>query len=261
MTNLFKKEIHDFYNSIDEDARLKRTKANNIEFLTTTKFMDDLIQPNSHILDACAGTGIYALHLSKNHHTVIAGDLVESNVARMNEEILKSDQSIETYVGSILDLSRFENESFDVVLNLGALYHLKSDEDRKQCVEECLRVLKPNGLMYTAYINKYANVVKYKENIKGNIEAIRSYIEQGYNDDHDVFVATTPKEIQLFMNDFNTNEIHNIATDGLKFLMKETINSFSDEEFENWMAIHYDMCQQENLLGYSEHGLLISRKL
>ena len=65
MTSLFKKEIHDFYNNIDEDARLKRSKANSIEFLTTTKYMNNLIKSESIILDACAGTGIYAFIFSK----------------------------------------------------------------------------------------------------------------------------------------------------------------------------------------------------
>lgn len=261
MTSLFKKEIHDFYNNIDEDARLKRSKANSIEFLTTTKYMNNLIKPESIILDACAGTGIYALYLANRNHKVVAGDLVESNVKKMKDQIKTSEQKIETYVGSILDLSKFEDESFDAVLNLGSLYHLKNEVDRKRCVEECLRVLKPNGLLFTAYINKYANLLKYKEGIKDNFDSIEFYLKHGYNDENDLFFATTPNEIQSFLAEFNTIKLHNMATDGPKFILKETINSFSDDEFQRWMNIHYKMCETDNLLGYSEHGLLISRKL
>ncbi len=71
------KDIYDFYENIDEDTRLKRTKVNRIEFLTTTRYLDKTINPNSKILDACAGTGIYAFYLAANGHKVTAGDLIE----------------------------------------------------------------------------------------------------------------------------------------------------------------------------------------
>jgi len=84
MTNLFNKDIHEFYNCIDEDARLKRSNANHIEFLTTTKYINRLVEPQSTILDACAGTGIYAIHLSENGHRVTAGDLVGKKCTKTN---------------------------------------------------------------------------------------------------------------------------------------------------------------------------------
>jgi ubiquinone/menaquinone biosynthesis C-methylase UbiE len=71
------KDIYSFYENIDEDMRLKRTKANRIEFLTTIHYLDKVIKPNSKILDACAGGGIYAFHLAKKGHKVIAGDLIK----------------------------------------------------------------------------------------------------------------------------------------------------------------------------------------
>ncbi len=260
MTDLFNKDIHDFYDNIDEDARLKRGNGNRVEFLTTTKYINKLIESKSKVLDACAGTGIYALYLAEKEHKVVAGDLVKSNVAIMGDKIKKTEKEFDTYVGSILDLSRFEDESFDAVLNLGSLYHLKNVNDRKKSVEECLRVLKKDGLLFTAYINKYANLLKYKEGIKDNFDSIDYYLKHGYNEDNNVFFATTPSEIKSLMHDFDTDEIHNVATDGMKFILKDTINSFTEDEFQRWLNIHYSMCETDELLGYSEHGLLISRK-
>ena len=45
--------------------------------------------------------------------------------------------------------------SFDVVLNMGPFYHLITKEQREKCLKECLRVLKKDGLLITAYIPRY----------------------------------------------------------------------------------------------------------
>lgn len=57
------------------------------------------------------------------------------------------------------------------------------------------------------------------------------------------------------------NQIHNVATDGMKFVIRDTVDSFNDSEFERWMNIHYQICEVKSLLGYSEHGLYIGRKV
>lgn len=45
-----------------------------------------------------------------------------------------------------MDLSMFDDNSFDVVLNFGAFYHLKDEEDRIKSIAESMRVLKPHGI-------------------------------------------------------------------------------------------------------------------
>lgn len=69
-------DIYEFYRENDEDIRLKRAKVNNMEFLTTMKYIEQVCVPESKILDACAGTGVYAFHLANNGFKVVAGDLV-----------------------------------------------------------------------------------------------------------------------------------------------------------------------------------------
>ena len=79
------KDIYDFYEEVDEDMRLKRKKVNEIEFLTTTRYLDKTIKPNSKILDVCAGAGIYSFYLAGKGHKVTAGDLIEKNVNIMRD--------------------------------------------------------------------------------------------------------------------------------------------------------------------------------
>ena len=65
---------------------------------------------------------------------------------------------IEKKITSVLDatdMSVFENDSFDIVLNMGPLYHLITETQRQKCISESLRVLKKGGILVTAYIPKY----------------------------------------------------------------------------------------------------------
>lgn len=50
-----------------------------------------------------------------------------------------------------LDLSMFEYNTFDVALNMGLLYHLKSEEERIQAINEAIRVCKKRGRAFFLY--------------------------------------------------------------------------------------------------------------
>ena len=254
-------DIYEFYRENDEDIRLKRAKVNNMEFLTTMKYIEQVCVPESKILDACAGTGVYAFHLANNGFKVVAGDLVDSNVEKMINLQELNPVLGEIYTGSTIDLSKFKDEGFDVVLNLGSFYHLISKEDRIKSIQECLRVLKPNGIYFMAYLNRYANIIKYREQITDNFQMFENYLEKGYTNEDSLFYASSPEEIELVMSEFGIEQLHNIATDGLKFVIRDTVNEFSDGEFDRWMNYHYKTCEVRSLLGYSEHCLYVGRKL
>ncbi len=254
------KDIYDFYESNDEDIRLRRTRVNNIEFLTTVKYLENLCPPQSKILDACAGTGIYAFYLGNKGHRVIAGDLANYNVNQIRKRQKTNPVLEEIYTGSILDLSMFDDESFDIVLNLGSFYHLTDEKDRIKSIQESLRVLKPNGLYFLSYINRYANIIKYREQMKEDFHKFEEYLKEGYWKEDPLFYASTPEKIEFLMYRLELEQLHNIATDGMKFVVRDVVNSFNDNEFEKWMNIHYKTCEVKSILGYSEHGLYIGRK-
>ncbi|MGH4121620.1 MAG: class I SAM-dependent methyltransferase [Clostridium sp.] len=256
-----KNDIFNFYEyQCDENNRLNRARINCVEFLTTMKYIQNTILPQSEILDACAGTGVYAFPLAKMGYTVTAGDLVDFNVTQIRNKQEDNPILKKVYTGSILDLSMFKDNSFDVVLNLGAFYHFKYEEDRIKSITESMRVLKPNGIYCLAYLNRYANYLKYNSQMKGNFDIFEEYMNKGYNEENYLFYATTPEDIESFMPSFGLKQIYNIATDGVKFIMSDTVNSFNDNEFERWLNIHYQTCEVKSILGYSEHGLYIGRK-
>ena len=241
-----------------EDQRLIKDKAHQIEFLTTMRYFDAVLPKGSRVLDACAGTGAYAFYLAEQGHRVTAGDLVPHNVSIMEEKQSRRPVLEAVYTGTILDLSRFEANSFDVVLCMGALYHLAEEHDREKAVTECLRVLKPGGIFAAAYINKYAALLyDFKENLV-NMEDILNYdqLRHGY-----MFQGTTPKEINEMMTKAGLQGLHHLGTDGISPVLAAKINGASEENFIKWLEYHYRSCEEESILGYSLHALYIGRKI
>ena len=81
-----KKVLSDFYTNIcDEDNRLIKDKHSQVEFITTTKYIDKYLKPGDKILEVGAGTGRYSLKYAEDGYEVNAIEYVNHNV-----KILKS---------------------------------------------------------------------------------------------------------------------------------------------------------------------------
>jgi 2-polyprenyl-3-methyl-5-hydroxy-6-metoxy-1,4-benzoquinol methylase len=113
-------EILRFYHEFNDESERLESNPGRVEYITTMTYLNKAISKNSSILDACAGSGKYAFALAKEGRNVVAGDLVDVNVNMIRKQQKDTPLLNEIYEGSILDLSRFEDESFDVVLNFGA---------------------------------------------------------------------------------------------------------------------------------------------
>lgn len=179
------RRIIEFYNTAcEEDARLSgsRGKSRTIEYLTTMRYLKKYCAKDKTVLDACAGTGIYSFPLAEVGCRVTAGDLTPKHVELIRRRQKENPVLGSVYEGSILDLSRFPDESFDVVLNLGSYYHLNAAHDRAQSVRECLRVLKKGGILYVAYVNKFSVIIRYHSEWLDDFDVFERYIETGHRE-------------------------------------------------------------------------------
>jgi 2-polyprenyl-3-methyl-5-hydroxy-6-metoxy-1,4-benzoquinol methylase len=124
------KEKFEMYYTTENDENLRGHRNNQgiIEFLTTEKYMKQVISEKSKILDACAGCGVYAFFLANLKHIVTAGDFVKHNVDEIKRKQKQNPVLYHIYEGSTTDLSQFNDDHFDVVLNMGAFYHITNKE-------------------------------------------------------------------------------------------------------------------------------------
>ena len=144
--------INTFYkDGYIEDDRLTSDKMHYVEFITTTTYVDKYLKPGDRILEIGAGTGAYSLHYAKKGFQVDAIELVQANVDVMKSKIT-SDMNINAIQGNALNLSMYDDNTFDVTLSLGPLYHLFKPEETKKAIDEAIRVTKPSGKIFFAFI-------------------------------------------------------------------------------------------------------------
>ena len=125
------------YDIFNEDARLNHSKAARVEFLTTVHYIEKYLKDGDKILDIGAGAGEYSLYFARKGYEVSALELAEIDLVQ----------------GNALDLSRYADKSFDIVLLFGPLYHLKNDADKQKCISEAKRVCKDGGKIFFAFIS------------------------------------------------------------------------------------------------------------
>ena len=241
-----------------ESNRVTCDRTNRLEEITTLRYLNTIIPKGSSILDACAGYGIYAFPLAESGYKVTAGDIVSHHVSAIKERQQENPVLQEVYQGSMIDLSRFGDGSFDAVLNLGAYYHITDKAERYRTIYESKRVLRSGGLIFVAYLNKYSNFVKFCDS--WTTEVFNIYLKRGYTDDDSLFYATTPEDIENELKDFGFEIIRNIATDGVKYVYRKALNDLPEDLYHKFLTHHFEMCERRSLLGYSEHALLIGRK-
>ncbi len=243
-----------------ENNRFSQDRAHSVEYLTTKKYIDKYLKKENNILEIGAGTGAYSIHYASQGYKVNSIEFLSENLNILKSKITKN-MNIKAEQGDALDLSRFKDNTFDITLLLGPLYHLYSEKDRRLAIEEAIRVTKKDGLIYLAYLpndSVFANYCLKKRHLLDKNLYDNNY--RLHDELKEVFSVLYIEELKKIMNSYNVEYLHNIATDGISYLLKEYVNELTDEEFKVWLDYHYSTCEREDLQGYSSHMLYICKK-
>lgn len=254
--------VNHYTNSYIEDERFTKL-SKRIEYLTTMRYIQKFAKIGCKILEIGAATGVYSVELAKMGYDVTAIDLTPSNVEVMKQKS-KGLSNIKCMVGDALNLSMLEDNTFDLVLNLGPMYHLFSVDDKMQAISETLRVCKTNGVCMFAYITHSSIVWNYGVR-KGNMKEFDDYLLEGG------IIKDTPKEIfssyhiEDFNNQFkksNSTFITNVATDSLFPIMTNYIDNgvMTEDDYNRLVNWHFETCERLDHQGLSGHMLYICQK-
>jgi len=255
----------DFYTHYDEDNRLA-LRHGSVEFLTTMRYIEKYLNSGDHILEIGAGTGRYSHALARQGYAVDAVELVDHNIEIFRQNTLPN-ENISITQGNAMDLSYFPDNHYDITLLLGPLYHLYSTEDKRQALREAIRVTKPGGVIFAAYV--ISDGCLLDEGFKRANISVTEYIKKGLIDPttfaanskpENLFELVRKEDIDELMSTFHVARLHYVASDGCALFMREAIDTMDNDTFELYMKYHFATCEREDLSGVTSHAIDIFKK-
>lgn len=251
-----------YYNRFNEDHRLT-TRHGIVEFTTTMhyikRFMADYAAPLC-IADIGAGTGRYSIALSHEGHTVTAVELVPRNLAVLESK----HEKINCWPGDARNLHFLADESFDVTLLLGPLYHLHTEEDRLQALSEAKRITKPGGLIFAAYVMNEYSVLTYcfrEQHISEVMQ--KGLLTADYHtktDKDQLYSYLRLEDINALAQKAGLERKLIFAADGAADYMRRELNALSESDFQHFINYHLATCERPELLGASSHTVDVLQK-
>ena len=252
-----------FYENYDEEGRLL-SRHGSVEFLTTMRYIDKYLRPGMRILEVGAATGRYSHTLARRGFRVDAVELVQHNVDIFNS-LTQPGEEITIRQGDARDLSAFGDETYDIVLLLGPMYHLFTEEDQRLALSEAIRVLKQGGVLFSAYCGNDATMVNYcfgREMLK--LEHYQRLVDmetfKAVADPAETFVLYRREDVEALMNGFAVTRLHFVGSDMFTNYMREAVDNMDDEFFALFLRYHFATCERADLVGASHHFLDICRK-
>ena len=256
--------LEEYYNHFDEEGRLL-SRHGQVEYLTTMRYIEECLKGIStpNILEVGAGTGRYSVTLAKQGRQVTAVELIEHNLEVLKSK-LEGTEPITAFQGNALDLSRLSDNSFDLTMLLGPMYHLFTKEEKLKALSEAVRVTKPGGYILVAYCMNEPTILQYVFGLNHVHEVMElNMLTPDWHcisDPKELFEMVRTEEIEDLDSTVPVKRIKLVATDGAAHYMRECIDAMDDETFDQWMEYHFTICERQDLIGASNHTLDILQK-
>ena len=260
--------VSGFYgNSYDEDGRMGR---NPLEYLRCKEIiLRYLADESMEIADIGGATGTFSYWLSQMGHRVHLLDFVPRHIEQAKENGSRRNMRLSSYTCGDARHVPYRDSQFDVVLEMGPLYHLQQEEDRMQCLAQAMRILKDGGVVLCEAISRYANLF---EGFQGGLisddrfaDILDENLESGRH---------TPGETPYFTNAFfhtpsvlvheleqaGFMDVSLIAVEGFAFAFP-TEGILGDPK-KTELLLHYIRKTESNpdLLGVTGHFFAVGKK-
>ena len=186
-----------------------------------------LLLKNLEILDIGCGGGLISEPMARLGGNVTGIDAGEKNIKIASLHSKKSNLKINYLNSSPEQLT--EKEKFDIILNLEVVEHV---DDLNLYLQSCYDLLKTNGLMFTATINR--TLVSYIKAIIG-AEYILRWLPIGTHD-WNKFIKPEELEKKLSNKKFITNNIQGLEFNPIFSKWKKSDN----------LSVNYIICSSKN---------------
>lgn len=257
-------KLEEYYNKFNEEKRLN-SRHGQIEFRTSMKYIHEYLPSGKSneeikILDIGAGTGRYSVALAEEGFDVTAVELVKYNLGILKQK----NANVHAILGNALNLKKLADNTFDVTLLFGPMYHLFGDAEKAKALSEAKRVTKQGGVILVAYCMNEYSIITYAIKEKH----IAEVVEQGRVTE-DFKVIPDPETLYDYVRVEDINRLNRmvdlerikiISPDGPANYIRPFLNQLSEQEFEYFCQYHMATCERQDLIGAGAHTLDILRK-
>jgi len=164
----------------------------------------------------------------------------------------------------------YSNDTFDIVLEMGPLYHLQNERDRIQCLSEARRTLKSGGTIICEAISRYANLFEgFRHNLIEDdrfVDILNENLESGNHSPGDTPYFTTaffhtPEILVEELKQAGFCDISIIAVEGFGFSLD--VDSVFSDPHKKKLLLKYIKETESNpdLIGISGHFMAVGKKI
>lgn len=249
--------IERHYNKHKEDLRLQR-RHGIVEYTVSMHYIHQYLEEMGEkaqikILDVGAGTGRYTIALKNEGYDAEAVELVQHNIDVMR----KNDPGVKVRKGDARDLSFIADETYDMVILFGPLYHLPLEGDKIKALSEAKRVTKRGGVILVAYLMNDYSILTYcfAENRMAKL------MESGFVDE-DFHVRTPDGELYDYVRIEDTDRLNKavglerrmiFSPEGASDFMRTQLNYMTEENFELFIKYQIKMSARPEVVGAGSH--------
>ena len=262
----------DYYAQAPEESRLEEG-AFLLEALRTRELIESHAPaPPATVLDIGGAAGAYALWLAKAGYSVHLLDPIPRHVAEAGR---RSDAArlplASCAVGDARNLP-FPDETADLVLLLGPLYHLTSGHDRAGALDQAARVLKPGGWLFAAAISRCASALDGLARDLFEDPQFAAIVEQDLRDGQhrnvsgrlDYFTTAyfhRPEDLRAEVLDAGLEMVGLFGIEGPGWILPDVAERLADSRRrEDLLRVARMLESEPSMLAASAHLLAVARK-
>lgn len=266
--------VRRYYRGYDEKGRLGHDPYRRLEFDTTLRYLRRFLPSGGRLLDAGGGPGRYTVALAKRGYRLSLIDLLPEHVetARRSVRAAGVERRVERLeTGSLDDLSRFPDGTFDGVLCLGsALGHVVDRKRRARALRELVRVAKPGSPVFISVIGRLLllsrSMLATPEEWEEDPEMYREIERTGNYDGRYGFAPChfyLVEELQQEMREAGLRLEVTVGLEGLLPPYNKQVKIVARKyprALQAWRAMTERTCEDPAVVRFSAHFLVVGRK-
>lgn len=252
-------KLDEYYNKFNEDKRLN-SRHGQVEFRVSMEYIHRFLKAGDKILDVGAATGRYSIPLFEEGYDVTAVEPVQHNLGRLRAK----KPELKAFKGDARKLKRFKDETFDLVLLFGPMYHLVEDEDKIKALSEAKRVTKKGGLILAAYVMNEYSILTFGFKEQHILESRRlGKVDDSFRvrpSGEDLYDYVRLEDVERYNRTVGLQRLCIFSPDGPANHMRRELNRLTEEEFELFVQYQMQVAERRDLLGAGGHIVDILQK-